>query len=59
MNPRLLLRIKRLVQNPPSSARVKLVLGVLIFCFLLFLIERYIGWPDFLSLEPQGRRWKF
>ena len=58
MSYRWLLRMKRLAQNPPSEARVKLVLGIIALCILLFLIERFIGWPDFLTSEPVGRHWK-
>ena len=58
MTPRWLMRMKRLAQNPPSEGRVKLVLGIIVVCAVVFLIERYIGWPDFLTAEPVGRRWK-
>ncbi len=57
MNPRWLLLMSRLARNPPSSARVKLVLGVVVVLLIIFLVERYIGWPDFLTVEPRGRRW--
>ncbi len=57
MNPRWLLLMSRLARNPPSSARVKLVLGVVVFLLIIYLVERYIGWPDFLTVEPRGRRW--
>ncbi len=43
------LRMKRWVQNPPSPRRIKLVFGVVLVCILLFLIERYVGWPDWLT----------
>ena len=46
----------RLARNPPSAARVKLVLGILVFIAVLYLIERYIGWPDFLTVEPRSMR---
>lgn len=48
---RWLLRAKRLAQNPPSEARVRLVIGVLVVCLLLFAIERLVGWPDWLTPE--------
>jgi hypothetical protein len=56
MSPFWLLRMKRWVQNPPSPARVKLVLAVVTVCVLLVLIERTMGWPDWLTTEPAGRR---
>ena len=58
MSYRWLLRMKRLAQNPPSESRVKLVLGIIALCIVLYLTERLIGWPDFLSSEPVGRQWK-
>jgi hypothetical protein len=35
---------------------VKVVLGVVVLCALLFLIERYIGWPDWMTVEKVPRR---
>ncbi len=56
MNPRWLLLMARLARNPPSAARVKLVLGVIVIIAILYLIERTIGWPDFLTVEPRRTR---
>ena len=58
MNPRWLLLMARLARNPPSAARVKLVLGVLAIIAVIYLIEHFIGWPDFLTVEPRGRIWR-
>ena len=57
MNPRWFLRMKRLSQNPPSWGRVKLFAGVVAACFILLAIERWVGWPDVLTLAnpPRGR----
>ncbi len=55
MNMRQLLRMARWARHPPSAKRVKLVLGVVAICLLLFAIERWIGVPDWLQLEPQRR----
>lgn len=49
------LRMARWVRNPPSPRMVKLVLGVIALCMLLFAVEYFIGWPDFLTLEGEGR----
>ncbi len=49
MNPRWLLRAKRWAQNPPSPAKIKLVAGIVLFCIVLFAIERVWGWPDWLT----------
>jgi hypothetical protein len=51
MNPRHLLRMARWAHNPPSKRRVKLVFTVIAICALLFAVERWIGWPDMLTLE--------
>jgi len=52
-----LLRMTRLARHPPSAARVKLVLGVIVACLILFGIERMVGWPDWLRVNelPRGR----
>jgi hypothetical protein len=49
------LRMARWARNPPSPRMVKLVLGVIALCLLLFGVEYFIGWPDFLTLEGEGR----
>ncbi|MDF1718430.1 MAG: hypothetical protein P1U75_17425 [Antarcticimicrobium sp.] len=51
-----LLRMRRWVQHPPSWGRVKLVLAVVAICLALYAIERWIGWPDALNLQPGGPR---
>jgi hypothetical protein len=49
-----LIRAKRWAQNPPSAGRVKLVLGVIALCILLVAIEKFIGWPDWMTVDRQG-----
>ncbi len=49
MNPHWLLRAKRWAQHPPSWKRIKLVFAVIGFCILLYVIERTVGWPDWLT----------
>ncbi|MDX2482762.1 MAG: hypothetical protein QNK42_03795 [Pseudodonghicola sp.] len=51
-----LLRMRRWVQNPPSKQRVILVLVVIGICLALVAVERWIGWPDALSIAPSGPR---
>jgi hypothetical protein len=51
-----LLRAKRWAENPPSSRTVLLILGLILFCLLIAAVERWIGWPDWMSLEPASRR---
>jgi len=55
MNFRHLMRMNKWARNPPSETRVKLVFGILAACLVLVLIEKFIGWPDMLTLEPQRR----
>ncbi len=45
------LRAKRWAQNPPSKGRVKLVLGVVALCLALAAVERFLGWPDWLTVN--------
>ena len=55
MNPRWFLRAKRLAQNPPAMWRVKLGLGVIAACILLFLLERWAGTPEWMERERTTR----
>lgn len=54
MNPIWLMRMARWVRNPPSPARVRLVLGVIALCLLVFGFEYLFGWPE--ALVPQKIR---
>ena len=57
LSPRWLLRMAMWARNPPSEARVKLVLGIILACLLLFGYERLFGWPEALTPERlPGRR---
>lgn len=49
-----LLRMAKWARNPPSAARVKLVFAVVAICAALYVIERYIGWPEALTLNPKN-----
>ncbi|MEX0969571.1 MAG: hypothetical protein WD046_03880 [Paracoccaceae bacterium] len=55
MNLIWLMRLKRWVQHPPSPRRAWLILAIIALCLLLVAIERWVGWPAFLTLEPAGR----
>jgi hypothetical protein len=50
-----LLRMAQWARNPPSPGRVKLVLGVVAACLLLVLLERLVGWPEWLTVEKLRR----
>ena len=55
MNLTWLLRMARWARHPPSEARVKLGLGVIAACLVLVAIERFVGWPEVLTLQGGGR----
>ena len=54
MNPIWLIRMARWARRPPSMGRVKLVLGVVILCLVLFAIEHFWGWPDWLTVNGKA-----
>ncbi|PXW70289.1 hypothetical protein C7964_102174 [Loktanella sp. PT4BL] len=49
MNTRWLLKAKRWAQNPPSPASIKFIVGIIVFCLILFGFEQLFGWPDWLT----------
>lgn len=49
------LRMARWARNPPSQQRVVLVLVVIGLCLALFAVERWIGWPEALTVEKLRR----
>lgn len=46
-----LMRMARWLRHPPSPQRVKLVLGVIGICLVIYGIEVIWGWPDALSVD--------
>lgn len=50
-----LLRMARWARRPPSEARVKLIFGMILLVLALAAVERWIGWPDALSLPPRHK----
>lgn len=55
MNPTWLLRMARWMRHPPSPRRVVLVLSVMAACLALFAVERFVGWPDWLTVNGPAR----
>jgi hypothetical protein len=51
MDLRHLLWAKRLAQRPPSFRMVMLLLGVLACALTLAAVERFVGWPDALTVD--------
>lgn len=52
---RWLMKAKRWAQNPPSASRVKFVFGIIAVVLCVAAVERWVGWPDWATLEPAGR----
>ena len=44
-------RMAKWARHPPSAKRVRLVLGVIALCLILVAIERWIGWPEALTVQ--------
>ncbi|WP_116082015.1 hypothetical protein [Tropicimonas sp. IMCC34011] len=55
LNPRHLLRAKRLVQNPPSWGKFLLILGIIAACLALFGLEHFGLLPDWMQADRVGR----
>lgn len=51
MNMTWLLRMAKWARHPPSPQRVKLVLGVIAACLVLYAIEYAGFWPDALQIN--------
>jgi hypothetical protein len=49
---RLLIRMAQWHRNPPSARYLAILGVVLAVAALLVLIERGIGWPDWLTTQP-------
>lgn len=57
MTDRWMLRAVKWARNPPSPKRVKFVFGIIAVCIIIYLVERYIGLPDWMSIDSRvGRR---
>jgi hypothetical protein len=55
MNMLWLLRLRRLLQHPPSKQRVMLVIVVLVVCAALVGVEKIWGWPAWLTVNKVRR----
>ncbi|MEM9524456.1 MAG: hypothetical protein AAF982_10805 [Pseudomonadota bacterium] len=53
--PHWLLRIALRARKPPDRRRAILASGTILLCVALFLIERFVGWPQAFSISgPWG-----
>ncbi|WP_136682732.1 hypothetical protein [Falsirhodobacter xinxiangensis] len=55
MNLMWLLRMQRWLRHPPPMWKVILVICVVAACLSLFLVERTVGWPDWLTTGGGAR----
>jgi hypothetical protein len=49
-----LIRMAQWARRPPSARRAALVAGVAVASLTLVAIERWVGWPDWLTLDRAG-----
>lgn len=56
MNIMWLVRAKRWAKHPPSTKRIKLVFGVILLCVALVGIEKFIGVPTWMQLDPKAHK---
>ena len=51
MNPRWLFKMARWSRNPPSTGRVIMVFSIIALCLVLFGVEKFIGWPEWMTVH--------
>lgn len=51
MNPRWLLRMAKWARHPPSRKQLQMIFGVLALCLLLLAVERFVGWPEWATVD--------
>ena len=50
-----LIRMSLWARNPPPMWKVKLVVGIVLICLVIYGIEQIWGWPEYLTMEKRGR----
>ncbi len=55
-NPKFFLRLARWARHPPSKKQVILVLSIIGICLILVFLERFVGLPDWMQLDPRPGR---
>lgn len=55
MNPIWFVKMAKVARHPPSKKMIILWSVVIIGALVIFGIERYIGWPDFLTVNSRSR----
>ncbi|WP_127900158.1 hypothetical protein [Solirhodobacter olei] len=51
-----LVRMSGWARRPPAARRLAVVLAVIALCLVLAGIEKYVGWPVWLGVNPPIRR---
>lgn len=56
MNHRWLMTMALWTRTPPSERKVLFVLGILVICLALVVVEWLVGWPAWLTVNdgPRG-----
>ncbi|MDX1782326.1 MAG: hypothetical protein R3256_13560 [Thalassovita sp.] len=49
-----LYRMAKWVHRPPSEKRVRLVLTAIAICLAIYAVERWIGWPDWMTVDSRN-----
>lgn len=55
LDPRLLMRARLWVRNPPSTKRVKLVFAAIAIALVVIGLEHFGYWPDWARTERTPR----
>lgn len=57
MDPlRLLVWMTYWVRRPPSRAWLTMAAIVAVTVTVIYLVEQYVGWPEWLTVEPRRHR---
>jgi hypothetical protein len=49
---RLLIRLAQWHRNPPSRRWVRIAVVTLVLVTVIVVVEKLVGWPDWLRTEP-------
>lgn len=49
---RLFIQLAQWLRNPPSRRQAIVMLVALVAAVSLVLVERFVGWPDWMRSEP-------
>ena len=49
---RLFIQLAQWLRHPPSRSQALVMLAALVAAVSLVMVERFVGWPDWLRAEP-------